>query len=323
MNKKILASILLAVGAFLVGMYGVALWVDQEPETVDIADIKKHYPRNNEIVKGYITAETMVRGIDKILNKNGGYIRNDIMPPFSLLDNMPAYEIGYLKVIREGAFVLRDKMSKVEFEDANLSKAQPAIVYSANTWGLAFMANTEDQYEISLKHFIMYRDSLVDADTTKGQFVPRANDLKVVMDKLVEQLKSQATNLKSSTGVNIANVDANSDSAKKQDVTYYQKAPFMLIDDNFYEARGAVAASLDLMLALREDFSGVLKDKNATVHFNQAISWLELAYEDYNWPMVLPGDHYGLLGNHSGDLSSDINSTVVNLIRVGDLLTDG
>lgn len=311
-------------GSIFIMMLGIAIWTDTEPKAVSITDVINDYPIKDEDVRtGYVTADVMVRSLDTLLNKNGGYTRNDILPPFVFLDNMPSYEMGYLKILREVSGVLRDKTSKVEFEDKNLAIAQPAIGYSANDWGWWFMSNTEDQYEIALKHFKLYRDSLVDDNPREGQFVPRSNDLALITDKIAEQLYSQVKVLKSSTGVEIVNQDKNADSAKVQKDSYIQKAPFMEIDDNFFEARGASAASLNVMMAMNVDFKNVLKDKNAENEFNQAISWLRLAYDEYHWFMVLPGGHYGGLGNHSGDLAADLSSAIINLRRVSDLLRDG
>jgi len=324
MNKvKFILAFVVVLSA---GLLGLSIWADTEPDAISISEVVSNYPQiegETHIRTGYITADVMVRSLEGLLNKNGGYTRNDILPPFVFLDNMPGYEMGYLKILREMASVLRDKTSKVEFEDENLAIAQPAIGYSANDWGFWFMSNTEAQYNISLKHFILYRDSLIDDDPRKGQFVPRANDLALITDRIAEQLHSQVKVLKSSTGVEIVNQDRNADSAKAQEDRYIQKAPFMEIDDNFFEARGASAASLNLMLAMKEDFKSILKDKNAENEFNQAISWLNLAYVDYHWFMVLPGSHLGGFGNHSGDLASDLSSAVINLKRVSDLLNDG
>lgn len=338
MKQKILTYLAIPL-AILVVLYLPIAWIDTEPESVTVEDIVDDYPTNlmrvtqkteltedekTNIKVGYTTADMMVRSLENLLYKNGGYMRNDIMPPFVLMDNIPEYEYGYIKIYRIMAKEMYESMSKLDMDDENLALAAPAVGFTADQWGLPFMAQTETEYEKGLNYFKKYRDSLIDDNPIKGQFIPRANDLAEYIKSVKGQLDSQSKRLKASTGIAVVNTDyRQNDSNKPQPEQLVQKTPFMEIDNNFYEARGAADMALNSFVVLKKDFENILIDKNAMNEYNQMLNWLILATSDYNWFMVMPGKHYGYLPNHSGDLSGDLSSTVNSMERLIGLLTDG
>lgn len=338
MKQKILTYLAISLAVFVV-LYLPIAWIDTEPENVTVEEIVADYPSNlmrvtkkteltekekTNVKVGYTTADMMVRSLENLLYKNGGYMRNDILPPFSIMDNIPAYEYGYIKIYRLMAKEMYESMSKLDMDDENLALAAPAVGFTANQWGLPFMAQTETEYEKGLNYFKLYRDSLIDDDRIKGQFIPRANDLAEYIKAVKGQLDSQSKRLKASAGISVVNTDyGQNDSNKPQPEQLVQKTPFMEIDDNFYEARGAADMTLNSLIALKKDFEHILIDKNAMNEYNQTLNWLLLATSDYNWFMVMPGKHYGGFPNHSGDLSGDLASTVNSMERLIGLLTDG
>ncbi len=50
-------------------------------------------------VVGYTTTTTLIKVASSILDKPGGYLSNDALPPSVFLDNMPAWEFGVLEKI--------------------------------------------------------------------------------------------------------------------------------------------------------------------------------------------------------------------------------
>jgi hypothetical protein len=63
-------------------------------------------------VVGYTTTTTLIKVASSILDKPGGYISNDALPPGVFLDNMPAWEFGVLEMVRDMALVLRKDFSR-------------------------------------------------------------------------------------------------------------------------------------------------------------------------------------------------------------------
>ena len=75
----------IAVVVIVLGMYWSRMpkifWVN---EFVD----------NNRTVVGYSTTDTLVRVASTLLDKPGGYLTNDKLPPGLYLDNIPNWEKG-------------------------------------------------------------------------------------------------------------------------------------------------------------------------------------------------------------------------------------
>src|SRR5690606_20316422 len=78
--------VLLAIIAWAVGWY----W-SREPDTFWVNEA----PEGSGAV-GYSTVDTLIRTVTWLLDKPGGYLSNDVMPPSVWLDNMPNFEFGVL-----------------------------------------------------------------------------------------------------------------------------------------------------------------------------------------------------------------------------------
>src|SRR5690242_2758596 len=65
-------------------------------------------PAGERTVVGYSTVHTLIDVMGWLLEKPGGYLSNDVMPPGVWLDNMPSFELGVLTQSRDLARVLRN-----------------------------------------------------------------------------------------------------------------------------------------------------------------------------------------------------------------------
>jgi len=101
------------------------------------------------------------------------------------------------------------------------------------------------------------------------------------------------------------------------------KTPWLAIDDNFYEARGATYALLHLLKAIEIDFAQVLAKKNATASLRQIIRELEGTQEALSSPIVLNGSGMGMLANHSLVVASYISRANAAIIDLRSLLDQG
>src|SRR5262245_31847913 len=95
------------VAATIVGylLVCVALgwWWDKEPDEFSVDDNAAAVAaqHGSTIVTGYTTIATLVRLVDTLLDKRGGYLSNDVFPPGVWLDNVPSWEYGVLVQIRD------------------------------------------------------------------------------------------------------------------------------------------------------------------------------------------------------------------------------
>jgi hypothetical protein len=278
-------------------------------------------------VTGYRTVDTLIRTIDWMLGKPGGYLTNDVTPPSLWLDNMPSFEFGVLVQSRDLARVLRNDFGRsqsISAEDVDLGIADPALNFSNDSW---IFPPTESRYREAADALRSYRARLIDANRTDGQFFARADNLREWLAVVERRLGSMSQRLSASVGRARINIDLAGDPAgeesRPQGPIVEVKTPWLEIDDVFYEGRGTAWALLQFMAAAEVDFKGVLEDKNAVVSVEQIMRELEGALEPVASPMILNGDGYGFFANHSLVLASYLSRAHAAVIDLRELLAQG
>ena len=101
------------------------------------------------------------------------------------------------------------------------------------------------------------------------------------------------------------------------------KPPGSRLTTSFYEARGFTWALLHLLEAVEGDFGDVLDKKAARVSLLQIIRELEPTQEILWSPMVLNGDGFGMMANHSLIMASHISRANAAIIDLRTLLAQG
>src|SRR3989344_6923473 len=89
-----------------------------------------------QMVVGYTTVETLKSVAGTLLNKPGGYISNDRLPPGLWMDNMPSWEYGVLVQGSDLTRALRKDFARSQSqsaEDADLAKAEPRFNFDNNS----------------------------------------------------------------------------------------------------------------------------------------------------------------------------------------------
>jgi hypothetical protein len=289
----------------LLGLYCLAVYWSIEPDLMEVSDKKARSVSNdkNALVVGYTTVDTLIAVSQTLLEKPGGFISNDILPPGVLMDNMPAWEYGVLVQVRDMSAALHNHMSRSQsqsIENANLKEAEPLFNNDRLSW---MLPEAEGKYQEGIAQLVAYRDSLADTRNTDAQFYARADNLRQWLQVVEKRLESLSQRLTASVGQERVNTDLAGDSAAEQSSTTQSqmlvKTPWLLIDDNFYEARGTCWALIHLLKAIEIDFAQVLEKKNARVSLRQIIRELEATQETVWSPMVLNGSGFGLMANHS------------------------
>ena len=287
--------------ALIVTCLGLMLWYNDEPEVFDpIERARMHNEAHNHAnVTGTATTSALLEVVNVMLNKRGGYLSNDIMPPWVFLDNVPNWEFGVLTQVRDLARILRNDFSRSQTqstEDPDLSVADPFFHYSSDRW---FPPDTEGRYKKGMGSLEAYLTRLSDPAQPGAQFYARADNLEVWLGLVEKRLGSLSQRLSASVGQQRLNTDLAGDSAATQSTTTPDdtevKTPWTQIDDVFYEARGSTWALIHFLKAMEVDFDEVLRNKNALISFRQIIRELESTQDPLHAPMVLNGAKFGAL----------------------------
>ncbi|WP_163937785.1 DUF2333 family protein [Paraferrimonas sp. SM1919] len=294
--------------------------------TPDVIERNKLLPPPNSNVVGFATTTSLIFTTQELLDKPGGYLSNDILPPSVMMDNMPAFEFGALEQIRDLALIMRKEFSRSQsqsIEDVDLAKAQPKLNADHKRWAFR---SAESEYYDAIGYLLDYRSKISDP-ATNAQFYARADNLTQWLALVQNRLGSLSARLAASVGQQKINTDLAGESAAKQstpspaELAY--KTPWMKIDDVFYEARGASWALLNFLKAVEIDFVDVLERKNARISLQQIIRELE-ATQDTVWsPMVLNGSGFGIMPNHSLVMANYISRANAAVIDLNQLLTQG
>lgn len=323
-NTKLISAAVLAI---LLLMYGTAWWVSREPAML-IAEIKQEQRKlGDDAITGYSTTTALIRVSETLLYKSGGYLANDIMPPFSLLDNMPAWELGVLEMSRDLALALRKEFSRSQSqstENVFLKVAQPRFNIDHKSWAIP---SAEAEYAKAIEQLYLYRAELLDPAKPDSQFYARADNLRDWLKAVEKRLGSYSQRLSASVGQDRINTDLAGDASARQSTeTPAQrniKTSWWKIDDEFYEARGAAWALLHFLKAIETDFNDVLQRKNAMISLRQIIRELEATQQPIWSPMVLNGSGFGLIANHSLVMANYISRANAALIDLSELLSQG
>ena len=307
----------------------LAWWWDYEPDSFGVRDSAAlHAEQNNrQLVVGYITTATLIRIIETLLDKRGGYLTNDLFPPGIWMDNVPEWEFGVLTMVRDTARLYRNDFSRSQsqsVEDPDLSEAEGKFFFDNSSWVLP---QSEDEYRDGIKLLRTYQQRLADSGATNAQFYARADNLQQWLAAVETRLGSLSQRLSASVGKRQLNIDLAGDAAAQQATAapgdQVVKTPWLKIDNVFYETRGYTWALLHMLRALEQDFGDVLDKKNARVSLQQITRELEPTQDTLWSPMVLNGDGLGPLANHSLVMASYISRANAAIIDLRALLIQG
>lgn len=298
---------LIVSGVTLVLMLNVVLFVvwNNEPELFDVhavalarvgGDPAKLWP-------GTVTTQTLIHTVDLLLDKPGGYLSNDMLPPSILMDDLPNWEFGVVNQIRDLAKALRNDLSRSRTqstEDPALQIAEPHFNYQNDAW---ILPSTESEFRAGRDALDLYLTRLLDANNQSAQFYARADNLADWLDLVEKRLGSLSQRLSASIGQERVNVDIGgavaTEGSTDMRTSISVKTPWLEIDDVFYESRGSAWALILFLRAAETDFAAVLRDKNAEATLQQAIQELEGTQATVWSPVIMNGTGFGFVANHS------------------------
>ena len=280
-----------------------------------------------KVVTGFTTTATLAGLVETMLDKSGGFIENDRMPPGVMMDNIPNWEFGVLVQARDMSLIMRNDFSRSQSqssEDKDLVNAQTKLFTDSELWVLP---PAESQYRDSVKSLKKYLKRLGDDNQADAQFYARADNLVDWLSLVKKRLGSLSQRLSASVGKEQLNTNLAGDAEAKQSTpsgtSNYIKTDWFKVDDVFYEARGQTWALLHLLKAVEVDFGSVLQKKNALISLRQIIRELEGTQQSMWSPVILNGKGFGFVTNHSLVMASYISRANAALIDLESLLKQG
>ncbi len=326
-------GVLIGVAFLFVLITGLGMYWSSEPDQFDVvsaakerAEAQGYLNNSKKLVTGYTTTSTVYQLVDTLLEKPGGFISNDILPPGLFMDNMPSWEFGVLVQVRDMARALRKEFSRSQSqstEDPNLKIAEPQYNFDNKSWALP---SSESEYRRGNAELMQYLDRLAN-NTDNAQFYSRADSLAEYLSDVSTRLGTLSQRLSASVAKVRENTDLAGDKNARQSTEgvarQYVQTSWMQIDNVFYEARGASWALIHILKAIEVDFVFTLQDKNALVSLRQIIRELEATQASVWSPVILNGDGFGILANHSLVMASYISRANAALIDLRRLLEQG
>ncbi|MFQ5643793.1 MAG: DUF2333 family protein [Thiogranum sp.] len=315
------AAALLLLAALFIALVVGWYW-SREPGSFDVHQVALQRVEGDggRLVTGVTYTSTLIHIGEVLLNKSGGYLSNDKMPPGVWLDNMPNWEYGALVMLRDATGALRNNISRSQsqsVEDEALADADPRFNFRNDSW---LLPATESEYRKGLKSLNRYLQELSDPDKQQAQFFARADNLRQYLEVVGKRLGSLSQRLSASVGQIRVNTDLAGDSRARKSTDTPEilsvKTPWLELDNVFYEARGATWALRAILQAVEHDFEEILKKKNALVSLRQIIRELEESQQPTFSPVILNGSGFGIFANYSLTMANYIaraNAAVIDL----------
>ena len=322
LRYSLLASLIVLVLLLLLGWY----W-SSEPETFDVQAVNAQMTGAEPPVIGSVTTSTLIHVVDILLEKPGGYLANDVTPPSLWLDNVPSWEFGVLVQVRDLSKAMRESFSRSQSqstEDRDLALAEPRFNVDHFSWAVPW---PEREYADGRDYLHSYLLRLSDEQEFDAQFYARADNLRYWLSTVETRLGSLSQRLSASVGQRRINTDLSGSAGARQSTNSPDeisvKTDWLLIDNVFYEARGTSYALLHFLKAIEIDFADVLAKKNALTSVRQIVRELEMTQQPVNAPLIVNGEGFGVLANHSLVMASYISRANAAIIDLRELLSQG
>jgi hypothetical protein len=300
----------------------ISIYFSREP---DIFWVNHSADAESKVV-GVSTTDTLIRVAETLLDKPGGYLTNDKVPPNVFLDNIPSWELGVVNQVRDLGRVMRDDYTRSQSqskEDDDIADGAPQFFFNHDSW---ILPSTESEYRDGIESFIAYRQRLMDGDPDT-QFYARADNLREWLSQVEKRLGSLTRRLGNSVAADRINEDLAGEPAAEaagvQPDTVNVRTGWFQVDNIFFEARGTAWALVHFFRAAEFDFAKVLADKNAEASVRQIIRELEASLEGMSSPMILNGGGYGLFANHSLVMANYLARANAAVINLRELLDQG
>ncbi|MEQ6890122.1 DUF2333 family protein [Halomonas sp. CS7] len=287
---------------YLAVCVGLGIWWSRTPAVFDVEQAvadQRGTAAQAPASRGAVTAASLMTLIETLLEKPGGYLRNDIAPPGVWLDNMPAWELGVLTQARRLSVAL-PAMEQAAMPA--LENVQQRLAGDSGDW---LYPSTEQRLTQALEALDGYLQAL-DEDG-EAAFGAEGQGLAAWLEAVTRSLDDLGLRLSASIGprAELRDLDIDAEALPARTAWYR-------VDDVFFEARGQAWAMIHLLQAVQRDQADVLSAAGLTSRWEALIAELELSQRRLWSPLVLNGSGFGLFANHSLVLAN-------HMIRARDL----
>jgi hypothetical protein len=328
-RRIILRTLGLGLVSYVLVVVGLGVYWSLQPAVFDVRanaleEVGGDEPR---LVPGAVTVAAAIRVAETLLDKPGGWTYNDFGMPGLYLDNVPSWEDGALKELRDSVRSLRNDFSRSQtqsIESPELKAADAHLNFDMRSWALP---PAEIEYRKGVEELRAFFKRLTSGTDPTARFHTRADNLAAYLAVVEKRLGSLAQRLSASVGddeLTAALVHESEGGKPSSDGSQIRgRTSWLEVDNIFHEARGYTWALLHMTSALSIDFKDVLRDKNAEVSMQQVIRDLRGATGRMWSPMVLNGTGFGLLANHSLVMASYISRANAAVLDLRVLLQQG
>lgn len=235
--------------------------------------------------RGAVIIATQMTLLDTLLDKPGGYVRNDMLPPGLWLDNMPAWELGVLTQARSQAHSL---VEQGDMEGGALVEAQKRLDGDSQDW---LYPTTEHRLNKATDAYAVVLNDI----NEQRQALPAEGDVPADwLSRVAKRLEELTYRLSASV--------ADPEALRELEVDVDQlpgRTPWYRVDNIFFEARGQTWALEHLLAAMAADYGDVLAAAEAQALVERLMAELKQAQRPLWSPMVLNGTGFGIFANHS------------------------
>ena len=203
-----------------------------------------------EAVQASLSVAVVAALIDREINTHSWVMNDPFFKPSSLLDNMPNFQQGMFSSFSRFAIELRDQVGRSRGSsaaDSDLEMAAGLLPYPGDIWIFNFSlsllptASAERQYLRAREALLSYNQRLATGDAI---FERRSDNLQATLDRIALDLGA------SSAAIEQHVRDHSDDWIDTQS------------DDLFYNIKGQAYGYFMILTALREDFGGVIVDRD-------------------------------------------------------------
>ncbi|GAA0621446.1 DUF2333 family protein [Halomonas beimenensis] len=276
--------LLALAGLYLLVALGLGVWWSRTPPAFEVEAVAEH-PGGADAGHGAATLASLMALVETLLDKPGGYLRNDIAPPGLWLDNMPAWELGVLSQARR----LSGALPAMTGDDAvALARVQEQLAGDSTDW---FYPSTEHRLEQALIGLEGYLGELSSGEAAFGDpgqgVAPWLSGVARGLDDLGRRLSASVGSPEA-----LADLDLEAEGLPRE-------TPWYRVDNVFFEARGQTWALRQLLVALRHDLADALEDAGELGRWEALVAELERSQRRLWSPVVLNGSGFGIFANHS------------------------
>ncbi|MBB3229490.1 DUF2333 family protein [Halomonas stenophila] len=271
---------------YLLVALGLGIWWSRTPPPFALEPAVAEQREATTAARGAVTTAGLRAVIETLLDKPGGYLRNDLAPPGLWLDNLPAWELG---VLNQGRRLSRALPAMARGEAGELERVEAQLQGDSRDW---FYPSTEHRLEQASSGLGAYLERLggdgevAFAGGGRG-LAPWLADVATGLDDLGSRLSASVARPAA-----LADLDIEAEGLPRE-------TPWYRVDNVFFEARGQAWALLHLLEAVRHDQADVLAAAGLAGRWEMLVAELERSQRRLWSPVVLNGSGFGVFANHS------------------------